>query len=377
MGEKVPFFILSLLIGILIIHVREETGYIINIAERFGWGERMLMIFYALAFYISGLFIPVGLSAFHPYPPPGLTAEYYIAPVVTLMVLFLVFRLKGQQKREVRAGLLFFLFSIVIVLDLIPIGVQIVKERYVYLPSVGIYFAFAVLILFLFERRFRWMPAVITVLFMSSFIAISIPRAASWEDSLSLWNNVLKRYPDASVPLINRGNAWQDRGDYDRAIADYSKVLLSEPGAADAYLNRGLAYYRIESIEEALHDIDHAIKLGARDAEAYNTRGLIHTGRGNQREAISDFIYANKLDPEHVNALINLGLIYAENADFKSALDALTDAVSIEPVSSKALFWRGMVLLQLNKQEEACNDMMMATTPAEMPRDIANQHIPK
>ena len=60
---------------------------------------RNTFLFYAIAFYVTHLIAPTGLSAFHPYPLDGLSVEYYIAPLVTIMLVFLLFRLKGQQRR--------------------------------------------------------------------------------------------------------------------------------------------------------------------------------------------------------------------------------------------------------------------------------------
>ena len=35
---------------------------------------------------------------------------------------------------------------------------------------------------------------------------------------------------------VNRGNAWQEKGDYDKAIADYNQAIRLEPNNADRLL---------------------------------------------------------------------------------------------------------------------------------------------
>ena len=42
----------------------------------------------------------------------------------------------------------------------------------------------------------------------------------------------------------NRGNAYSDKGDYDRAIADYTRAIEIEPDDSCVYYTRGDAYYR-------------------------------------------------------------------------------------------------------------------------------------
>ncbi|MCD4723722.1 MAG: hypothetical protein K8R63_02685 [Bacteroidales bacterium] len=212
--EKIPFLLLSFLAGMVIIYAREEAGHIIHIAERYSELERVLMIVYALAFYIARLFVPTGLSAFHPYPETAqLPPEFFIAPLIPLMFIFLLFRLRGEIRRQVMAGFVFFFITIAIVLVIIPFGDQVVKERYVYLPSSGLYYGFAVLLLFFTETRRKrvWLPATIIIIAMLIFSVMTFSRAKTWHDSFSLWEDVLDQYPHDSTALIKYGKAWQEK----------------------------------------------------------------------------------------------------------------------------------------------------------------------
>src|SRR3974390_567511 len=47
--------------------------------------------------------------------------------------------------------------------------------------------------------------------------------------------------PKMAVAYNNRGNAYDDKGQYDRALADYNKALDLNPKYAEAYYNRGRA----------------------------------------------------------------------------------------------------------------------------------------
>ncbi len=363
--EKAPFLLLSLAIGLLIIFAREEAGHIVDMSERFTWLERASMIFYALSYYFAKLFIPLNLSAFHPYPPGGaLPLQFYFAPLIPLMLVFLLFRLKGEIRRQVMAGLLFSLLTIAVVLEIIPIGAVVVKERYVYLPSVGVYYAFAALLLFFvgYHKKDQWITPVLTILLVVFFSIITFSRAGIWQDSFTLWNDVISKHPEASVAYINRGNAWQEKGDYNRAIADYSMAVKAEPNAADAYLNRGLAYFKLESTTLALQDFNQAILLGANDAEAYNSRGLLRASIGQLDMALSDFVQATENDPLYVDAWINQGLMYANVKNYDHAREVLSRAIDLDGTSAKAYYWRGMVKIQLGTVAEACSDFETAVS---------------
>ncbi len=358
--EKLPFFVLSIAIGLLIIYAREEAGHIIDVSERFGWGERILMVIYALAFYVARLFIPAGLSAFHPYPMDGLPIAYFIAPIVPIMLIYLLFRLRGEQKRQLLAGGMFFLVSIAVVLEFIPLGVQVVKERYVYLPSVGIYYAFAVLMVFLFAGRYKRLLPVVSILMLLLFSIITFARTQVWKDSISLWDDVLEQYPYASAALINRGNAWQEKEKFIQAIGDYNLAIKYEPGAADAYMNRGLANYKMANTAEALSDFDMAISLGIEDAETYNNRGLLRASTNKISEAASDFEKAVSLNPGYTDAWINLGLMLANSNQFTTAYEAFSNGLRADPASARAYFWRGMLQYNMGQTNESCRDFKAA-----------------
>ena len=63
--------------------------------------------------------------------------------------------------------------------------------------------------------------------------------------------------PEAKF-LTNRGDAWQARKDYDRAIADYDAALKLDPKFQRAYNNRGAAWRRKGDRGRALQDYAEA-----------------------------------------------------------------------------------------------------------------------
>lgn len=360
--EKLPFFIIAIIIGLVVIMARDEAGHIIDISERYSWADRIFMVSYALAFYIARLIVPTGLSAFHPYPTDGLPLVFYIAPLIPIMIIFMLYRLKGELRRQVMVGLMFFIITIALVLELIPLGVQVVKERYVYLPSIGIYYAFAVLLLFFTEtsRRKSWMAPLIVGCMAVIFAVLSYGRVQTWHDSISLWDDVLESYPSASAALINRGNAWQEQEKYNTAIADYSMAVQYEPMAADAFMNRGLAYFRMDNHIKATKDFDRAIALGLNDADTYMNRGLIRAAAMDIQGAMADFEQAVKIDPENEGAWVSLGLVQARLAMLNEAYESFSSALRASPSSARAYYWRGMLQLQLGNNGEACRDLQAA-----------------
>jgi tetratricopeptide (TPR) repeat protein len=60
----------------------------------------------------------------------------------------------------------------------------------------------------------------------------------------------------------NRGIVYEKKGQYDKAISDFTKAIEINPGHADAYYTRGVVYYYKKDYEKALDDFYKAQNLG-------------------------------------------------------------------------------------------------------------------
>jgi tetratricopeptide (TPR) repeat protein len=78
---------------------------------------------------------------------------------------------------------------------------------------------------------------------------------------------------DLAIAFTNRGSAYDDQGDEDRAIADHDEAIKIDPKLDLAFNNRANAYSRKGEIERALADYDEAIRLNAKFVAALNNRG--------------------------------------------------------------------------------------------------------
>ncbi len=111
------------------------------------------------------------------------------------------------------------------------------------------------------------------------------------------------------------------KDDLHKAIADFSEALKLAPGQAFAHLQRGIAYHRIGEADKALEDYSEAIKLTPRDPTPYVNRGIVYyTKKGQYEAAINDFNKALELNPKEVNALINRGITYRQRSETDKAL---------------------------------------------------------
>ncbi|MFA9476192.1 MAG: tetratricopeptide repeat protein, partial [Filomicrobium sp.] len=80
-----------------------------------------------------------------------------------------------------------------------------------------------------------------------------------------------------------------DPGREPRIIADYTKTVALDPNDAAAYTNRGNSYDDKGEYALAIADFDKAIALNPNDANAYYNRGNAYDDKGEYDLAIADF----------------------------------------------------------------------------------------
>ena len=67
--------------------------------------------------------------------------------------------------------------------------------------------------------------------------------------------------PQLFTAFNNRGNAWRDKGDNDKAIGDFNEAIRLNPQFAAALLFRGLTHEVMNNLEIALTDFKNFARL--------------------------------------------------------------------------------------------------------------------
>jgi tetratricopeptide (TPR) repeat protein len=113
----------------------------------------------------------------------------------------------------------------------------------------------------------------------------------------------------------HRGTAFFTKGDYRRAIQDYSQVINLDPSNATAFDNRCWTRATLGLVEEALEDCDQSLKLRPNHAATLATRGFAYLKAGALDAAIADYNAALATAPENAYALYGRGLAKLKKAD--------------------------------------------------------------
>ena len=271
--DKIPPFLYAILIAWITYSQHSRIP-----GENFQSG--VLIWIYTVVFYIRQFFLPIVLSPIYMLPEPVSLASFYYAGSVFLLFFLLVFFLRLHQNRWIFFSLLFYFLSIFFLLRYDSCeDINIVADRFMYLPSLGFCLLFgagAERFLDRYKNRKSILRFLASSIFVLLFIFLSFKtseQAKIWKNSQSLWNYVITIYPDSAIAYNNRGTA-QTR--LDLALMDYNQTLRLDPTFPEAYFNRGNAYYQLGIHSLAIADYTHYISLDPFDAEIYYKRSLAY-----------------------------------------------------------------------------------------------------
>jgi len=161
-----------------------------------------------------------------------------------------------------------------------------------------------------------------------------------------------------SIAYYNRGNAWSNKGKYNRAIADYTKAIEIDPEYADAYYNRALAwknkgyrYYKKAAADfkkstmanrmAIIANLTKIIEMTPNDPKVYYNRGIIWKKIGDYDKALADYTKAIEIDPNYTNAYNSRGHVWYAKGDYEKAIADYTQAIDINPKDPILYFNRG------------------------------------
>ncbi len=83
------------------------------------------------------------------------------------------------------------------------------------------------------------------------------------------------RGQDNATNFYNRAMSERDKGDYDKAIADFTQAINLNSNYVAAYDDRGFAKTEKGDYDGALADVEKVIQMNPKYASAYNHRGII------------------------------------------------------------------------------------------------------
>lgn len=328
----VPYIALALVYFGLRYHALQGMAPVKRHAELSGY-QYLINVFPILLKYVEKLILPVGLNVFYAFHPLGsIWNAIGVGSVFFSMVLLFLLFVSYKKSSMAFLGILVTLIPLLPALYIPGLGENPFAERYLYFSSIGFVLLMVLGVDLLRSSRPKiTVPVVVACCMVSAAYSYgTIDRNRDWKDDYTLWEDTVRKSPDAPIPNYNFGLLLYHRGEIDKAIRYYQNALRLEPSAR-VYTDLGLAYVSKGFIDEGIRLYQKAIWLDPQYPLAYNNLGVALNEKGLVEESISPYLMAIRLSPKYADAYNNLGYSYLLLGRKAVAVECFRTALQLDP----------------------------------------------
>lgn len=371
--EKAPFWMLSLVFGLVNLYTLKQQGSTNDELTNFNLIDRLCIGAYSLCVYLYKLVIPYPMSPLYPYPKP-LPIWVYLAPIGFAAFCYGVWRAWKADNRIWVAGALFFFFNVMFLLQVLGAGQGFLADRFTYVP----YFGLFAIIAWYYDRyskedSLKTMLQVGLGIVALAYSVWTVKQIGIWKNGETLWTHVMKfEKKTNSLPYWNRGQYFRAQGNYDAALKDYTQATEIEPKNPELLNSRGKTYFdmamsgkfkekEVDFVQRALADYTEALtKPKIKDksrAEILINKGAAEGSRGNNAQAIIDITEGLKLDPSNKNGYFNRSIAYYGAKNYEAALADYGEYLKFDPNNANIWYESGMLQRSMRRNEEAIKSL--------------------
>ncbi len=391
--EKIPYFLLSIFVGILGIFLLSNEGSLEEIAT-FTFIDRLFIGGYSYLIYLAKFIYPYAMSPLYAYPS-SLGWQFYAGTAVSIGLVGGLFYAFTKGYRVLVFAFAFFTVNVFFMLQIIGAGQGFLADRFTYIPYLGLFIGLA----YAYEKGMAnkslatFLPIGMGA-YLFLFVYMTWQQNKIWQNGERLWTSAINYDERAITPWINRADYYQDTKQLDLALRDYEKAVTIEPEKMTIYNSWGKTLFDKGQIQSAIEKYNIGINLLNPIGEIYINRGVAHAAQSNFTQALQDINKGLELDEDNTNGYLNRGLIhYSTNqltkvipdltkyfsmkagtseqwyilglshrntGDAQSAITAYNNAIQINPADKRLYNSRANAYQALGKQAEAAQDLEMA-----------------
>lgn len=347
--EKVPLFALTA-ISILITFHAAQSVRTISSMDKTTFIQRVNNAFYSYAIYLKKLFWPADLSVFYPYRDVPVWQVFIALLLVAVITIFVCRYFRKYPFMPV--GWFWYLGTLVPVIGLVQVGGQSMADRYAYVTFVGLFImiAWGMERISTIKMSFKNICLFAVILSLALLSAASYQQTKRWSDTITLFEDALKKNPNNYLAYQIMGLEMYDRGENERALYFNSMALKVHNKYSPAYNNKGLTLMRMGRRDEALICFEKAVEFDPYSAEAHYNIGQLYLGDGNLDQSIAYFLKAIETKPDYPEAYNNLGVVYVKKGRIWEGIIQFEKALSINPYYKNA--WNNLqVVLKTTRKE--------------------------
>ena len=157
---------------------------------------------------------------------------------------------------------------------------------------------------------------------------------------------------DNANARIQRGLILRQSGQARQAIADYTRAIELEPKNTQAYTNRGNAYLDMGQFQKAIKDFKFVLKRG-RNAKASMNMAIAYAQLGQFAESEKAFNQSQRIHPSNPDLYINRAIMFFSSGQYQKALNDYEAYLRLQPDDHQIWNDAGIVYQRLGNHQKA------------------------
>jgi len=302
------------------------------------WPERLVTAGDAVWFYLAKLLWPHPLMLIYPRWKIDAGNGFSYLPLVAVGIVLLVLWLNRKSwARSWFFVFAYFLTALAPVLGLVDntfLEFSFVADHFQYLadmaPLALVGFAVVRWANFFIPGKDR-LHAVLAGGLLLVLGMMTWHRASLFQDEEKLWTDTLLENPKCWVGYYDLGLAQLQKGQVDRAMAQFQKALEINPHYAQAHNNLGGIFFERGQLDQAMAHFQKALEIEPNLAKAHFNIGVALNQQGKPEDALLHYQKAVEIDPDYADAHLDLGLILAQKGQVDEAIAHFQKALEIRP----------------------------------------------
>jgi tetratricopeptide (TPR) repeat protein len=266
-----------------------------------------------------------------------------------------LFLWRARQNPYLLAGWFWFLGTLIPAIGLVQVGSQSMADRYMYIPSVGLF----IMVVWSFDdflnrdSRWRRITTLAGGVALAGCLVGTRIQLNYWQNSIKLLRHAIEVTTDNYVACNFLGRALDDAGKNDESLPCYEASVRIESHYPQAQFNLGMAWLKRGWPEKACEPLAAAVRLAPNNAGARFYFGMALMDDGKLDDAIAQFNEALRLDPNLAEAQSKLALVFIKQGKTAEAIPHFAETVRLLPNDAEARFNLGLALLDNHRPAEA------------------------
>jgi Flp pilus assembly protein TadD len=357
--EKFPFFLLTAA-SCIITYIAQNRGAVKSLAA-VPLPYRLENVPVAVTGYLLKLVWPAGLAVIYPMPKPILPAAFAACAVILLLITVVAW-LERKRNPFLPVGWFWFLGTLVPVIGLVKVGDAAMADRYMYIPSIGIF----VVVAFGAQKMARngslpkLVPAAAAILILGALAAVTERQLQFWRDDETLFQHAMEVTTDNVDAMINYGVALEYDGKPVEAMAQYRQAEQLAPNSYMARADLGNLLSYTGDTNGALEEFRRAVQLAPNQPALHEQLGNLLADMGDFSHATNELYRALRLAPADPSPHMDLGIALAAQNDFADATNELNEAMRLDPTDPSPLVEWSKALLKQGRDADAVDKLHVA-----------------